>query len=130
MPGSHRDWLGERLAVRDEPALTPIAPVDAALRDAGGRKTGSSCSAVGAFAMACAVFCCNVLMAISAGLEVVDLPLKVKDEIKRSVWFFDADRTREVVPVPTGGGGGNPVPEEIGLSVKKGCERGIGDRPF
>ena len=22
------------------------------------------------------------------------------------------------------------MPEEIGLSVKKGCDRGIGDRPF
>ena len=85
MPGSHRDWLGERLVVRDEPALMPMAPVDAALRDAGGRKIESSCSAAGAFAMACAVFSCKVLMAISAGLEVADLPLEVRDEIRRSV---------------------------------------------
>ena len=32
---------------------------------------------------------------------------------------------------PTGGGGGNVTAEdELGLSIKNGCERCIGDRPF
>lgn len=52
IPGSHRDWLVERLAEREEAPLNPIAPVDAALREAGGRKTDSSWSTNGAIAMA------------------------------------------------------------------------------
>ena len=46
MPGSHRFWLGERLTARDVTRdagpLSPIPPVDAALRDAGGLANGCS----------------------------------------------------------------------------------------
>ena len=42
IPGSHRDWLGERLAEREAGPFSPIAPVEAALREAGGRKATPS----------------------------------------------------------------------------------------
>lgn len=66
---------------------------------------------------------------VISGLEA--FPRKVSDEINRSVWFLDAERTRDAVLAPSTGGGGRKAPDaEPGLSVKSGCERDNGDGPF
>lgn len=70
-------------------------------------------------------------MAASVGSMLEAFPRKFNDEINRSVWFLDADRTREAALAPSAGGGGRKAPDaEPGLSVKNCCERSNGDRPF
>lgn len=70
-------------------------------------------------------------MARPVGSTLEAFPRKVNDEISRSVWFLDADRTREAALAPSAGGGGRKALDaEPGLSVKNGCERSNGDRPL
>ena len=81
--------------------------------------------------MARAVCCCSVSMAIVGEAVFEALLREVNDDIKRSAWFLDADRTRELALTPTGGGVGKAVSAvELGLSVNDGNERGNGDRPW
>lgn len=128
MPGSHLFLLGERLVDRDVGPLSPMPPVDAALRAAGARREGSIDAASGARAIAWAVVSCNVSIALT-GVAVLDgLALDVNEESSRSARFFDNDRAPR--PRPEGGGGGKVGADTVfGESLKNEGGVGIGDRP-
>ena len=81
IPGSQYGWSGGLFdGLADEEALTPIAPVEAALREAGGRNDESILSG----SNACAVCCCRVSIALAGVVELLGvLPLKeIADSIR------------------------------------------------
>ena len=109
IPCSHRGALGEPFdGLKDEDAVAS-APVEAALREAGGLKVGSILSG----SNACTVCCCRVSIALAGDAELLlPLPLKEIAESIRSAWFLDDERIR----LPEGGGGGkddNPTTGEL-----------------
>ena len=115
MPGSHRFWLGERLTARGAGPVSPIPPVDAARRAAGGINEESKVAS-GARAMAWAVVSCKVSMALKGDAMLVAFALEVTDESSRSAAFLDDDRIRWVDP-GAGGGGNAAGGAAIGDSV-------------
>lgn len=89
-------------AERDADALKPIAPVEAALRDAGGRTAGSTRKSSGAPPSNCTVLARKASIAFTGAGGFVFLRLPVTAAISLSAWFLELDRTR----LPVGGGGG------------------------
>lgn len=116
MPGSHRFWLGERLTARGAGPVSPIPPVEAARRAAGGIDADSEVAS-GARAIACAVLSCKASMTFMGDAMPVVFAIEVIDESSLSAAFLDDDRTRWVEP-GAGGGGNAATGAAIGDSVK------------
>lgn len=117
MPGSHRFWLGERLTARGAGPVSPIPPVDAARRAAGGINEASTVAS-GARAIAWAVVSCKVSMALMGDAMLVAFALEVTDESSLSAVFLDDERIRRAEP-GAGGGGNAAGGAAIGDSVEK-----------
>ena len=105
-----------------------MTPVDTALRADGGLAIAFACEASDRLFIACAVFCCNALIAVVGEALLVALFLGVKEESKRSVCTLDNDGARLLVFTFGGGGGIEDPRPTAGLGCEKNWEVGIGDR--
>lgn len=113
MPGSHRYWLGERLATRGVGPVSLMPPVEAARREPGGIKEGSKVSS-STRAFTWAVDCCKPSIAFIEVVKLIAFALAVTDESNLSAGFLDDAR----VEADAGGGGNVAAGAAIGDSVK------------
>lgn len=107
--------------------LSPMPPVDAALRAVGGRGVVLIERVSGARAIAWAVVSCRASIALTGDAVLEGLDLDVKEERSRSARLFDDDRTPKPRP-EVGGGGKFGVVRAIGESVKNEGGVGVGEK--